>query len=102
MFHKCVFGPVHLTRCILPHMMERNSGMIAVVNCVEAVLAAPFMSTIAGYKQVKRYIKQCTNKYSNIFEYFPPNIDIRIRFVANFKAEYYLNIFVRIFPNIGL
>jgi len=51
MFHKCVFGPVHLTRCILPHMMERNSGMIAVVNCVEAVLAAPFMSTIAGYKQ---------------------------------------------------
>ena len=32
--------------------------MIAVVNCVEAVLAAPFMSTVAGYKQVKRYIKQ--------------------------------------------
>ena len=41
-------------------------------------------------------------EYSNIFEYFPTNIDIRIRFVANFKAEYYLNIFVRIFPNIGL
>ena len=27
-----------------------------------------------------------------IFEYFPPNIDIRIRFVAIFKAKYYSNI----------
>ena len=35
---------------------------------------------------------QCTNEYSNIFEYFPPNIDIRIQFVAIFKAEYYSNI----------
>ena len=35
---------------------------------------------------------QCTNEYSNIFEYFPPNIDFCIRFVAIFKAEYYSNI----------
>ena len=28
-------------------------------------------------------------EYIRIFEYFPPNIDIRIRFVAVFKAEYY-------------
>ena len=33
-----------------------------------------------------------------IFKYFPPNIDIHIRFVAIFKAES-SNIFVRIFPN---
>ena len=43
---------------------------------------------------------QCTNEYSNIFEYFPPNIDIRIRFVVILNAEYYSNI--RIFcPNIS-
>ena len=36
------------------------------------------------------------------FKYFPLNIDIHIRFEAIFKAEYYSNIFVRIFPNIGL
>ena len=41
-------------------------------------------------------------KYIQIFEYFSPNIDICIRFVAIFKAEYYSNIFVRIYPNIGL
>ena len=43
---------------------------------------------------------QCSNKYSNIFEYFPTNIDIRIRFVVILNAEYYSNI--RIFcPNIS-
>ena len=31
-------------------------------------------------------------EYIQIFEYFPPNIDIHIRFVAIFKAEYYSNI----------
>ena len=35
---------------------------------------------------------QCANKCSNIFEYFPLTIDIRIRFVAIFKAKYYSNI----------
>ena len=34
---------------------------------------------------------QCTNEYSNIFEYFPPNIDIHIQIVAIFKAKYYSN-----------
>ena len=37
-----------------------------------------------------------------LFENFPPNNDIHIRFVAILKAEYYSNILVRIFPNIGL
>ena len=31
-------------------------------------------------------------EYIQIFEYFPLNIDIHIRLVAIFKAEYYLNI----------
>ena len=39
-------------------------------------------------------------EYIQIFEYFPPNIDIRIRFVVILNAEYYSNI--RIFcPNIS-
>ena len=39
-------------------------------------------------------------EYIRIFEYFPPNIDIRIRFVVILNAEYYSNI--RIFcPNIS-
>ena len=41
-------------------------------------------------------------KYIQIFKYFPPNIDICIRFMAIFKVKYYSNIFVRIFLNIGL
>ena len=31
-------------------------------------------------------------EYIRIFEYFTPNIDIRIRFVVILNAEYYLNI----------
>ena len=52
LFETCVFGVVQMTRCLLPHMMERNSGMIAVISCVEAFLAAPFMGSVTGCKHV--------------------------------------------------
>ena len=50
--HSCVLGPVSLTRAVLTHMMERSSGMVAVVTCAEARLALPFMGTMAGYTHV--------------------------------------------------
>ena len=49
----CVLGPVNLTRTLLPHMIDRNSGIIGVVSCVEATLGASFMGCVAGYKQVR-------------------------------------------------
>ena len=52
LLHTCVLGSVNLTRTILPHMIERNNGMFGVVSCVEASLGAPFMGSVAGYKQV--------------------------------------------------
>ena len=53
-FQSCVFGPVNLTRAVLTHMMERSSGVVAVVSCAEARLAGPFMGTMAGYSHVRR------------------------------------------------
>ena len=55
LFDTCVFGGVSLTRAVLPHMIGRNSGVIAVLSCVEAALAAPFAGTLSGYKHVRRY-----------------------------------------------
>ena len=52
LYHTCVLGSVSLTRTILPHMIDRNCGMFGVVSCVEATLGAPFMGSVAGYKQV--------------------------------------------------
>ena len=51
--HSCVLGPVSLTRAVVTHMMERSSGMVAVVTCAEARLALPFMGTMAGYTHVR-------------------------------------------------
>merc|ERR1719323_795891 len=50
LFDTCVFGGVSLIRAVLPHMIDRNSGVIAVLSCVEAALAAPFAGTLSGYK----------------------------------------------------
>ena len=33
-------------------MLERSSGLVCVVSCVEAALSAPFLSTLAATKQV--------------------------------------------------
>ena len=52
LFQTNVFSVVNMTRCLLPHMMQRNSGHVAVVTCTEAVLASPYMATVTGYKQV--------------------------------------------------
>ena len=49
----CVLGTVSLTRVVLPHMIDRNSGMLGLVSCVEATLGAPFMGSVSGYKQVR-------------------------------------------------
>ena len=43
-------------------------------------------------RSLSRYAQQCSNEYLNIFEYFPPNIDICIQFVVILNAEYYSNI----------
>ena len=46
------------------------------------------MCDVLPYKTVFKRIFE----YIRIFEYFPPNIDIRIRFVVIWNAEYYSNI----------
>ncbi len=44
------FAPVHLTRLLLPHMIERRSGHIAVVNSIAGKIGAPLRS---GYSAAK-------------------------------------------------
>ena len=61
----CVLGTVSLTRAVLPHMIERNSGQVGVVSCVEATLGAPFMGSVAGYKQVGE-VYYCKYEGSNL------------------------------------
>ena len=68
LFDTCVFGAVSLTRAMLPHMIERNNGMIGVLSCVEAQLAAPFAGSMTGYKHVRNLSRDYTslNTYSGI------------------------------------
>ena len=78
---------------IIKESIER--GMEAnhhILDIMETCISKP--RYVSVYERIFEYIR--------IFEYFTPNIDIHIRFVAIFKAKYYSNIFVRIFPNIGL
>ena len=48
-------------------MLERSSGLVCVVSCVEAALSAPFLSTLAATKQVP---SQCSR--SQYPQYPPP------------------------------
>ena len=52
LFDVNVFGAVNLSRMVVPHMVERNSGSFGVVTCVEAVLGAPFSGAYVASKQV--------------------------------------------------
>ena len=52
LFDVNVFGAVNLSRLVVPHMVDINSGSFGVVTCVEAVLGAPFSGAYVASKQV--------------------------------------------------
>jgi dehydrogenase/reductase SDR family protein 7B len=44
------FGPVALTKAVLPHMLARGSGQLAVVSSVVGLVATPYRSAYAAAK----------------------------------------------------
>lgn len=44
------FGPVALTKAVLPHMLRRGQGQLAVVSSVAGLVATPYRSTYAAAK----------------------------------------------------
>jgi len=44
------FGPVALTKAVLPHMLERGQGQLAVVSSVAGLVATPYRSAYAAAK----------------------------------------------------
>ena len=58
LFHVNVFGAVNLSRLVVPHMVDRNSGSFGVVTCVEAVLGSPFSGAYVASKQVRSCISK--------------------------------------------
>ena len=67
-----------------------------------------FILELRKQKETSESVYERIFEYIRIFEYFLPNIDIRIRFMDIFRIRIlfeYSNIFseyFRIFPNIGL
>lgn len=50
MFELNVFSVVHLSRVVVPHMLERGCGSIAVVSSVAGKTGVPFSGTYTGSK----------------------------------------------------
>ena len=68
LFEVNVFGAVSLSKWVVPHMVERNSGAFGVVTCVEAVLGAPFSGAYVASKQVGRVTEVlCMTNSTNMF-----------------------------------
>lgn len=44
------FGPVALTKALLPHMLERGAGQLAVISSVAGLVATPYRSAYAAAK----------------------------------------------------
>ncbi|XP_048408650.1 dehydrogenase/reductase SDR family member 7B isoform X2 [Stegostoma tigrinum] len=53
------FGPVALTKAILPSMVQRRSGHIAVISSVQGKIAIPFRSAYAASKHATQAFFDC-------------------------------------------
>ncbi|XP_021502928.1 dehydrogenase/reductase SDR family member 7-like isoform X1 [Meriones unguiculatus] len=47
-------GTVSLTKCVLPHMMERNQGKIVIMNSIAGIMPVPLCSAYSGSKHALR------------------------------------------------
>uniref|UniRef100_A0A8C6RMA2 Dehydrogenase/reductase 7 n=1 Tax=Nannospalax galili TaxID=1026970 RepID=A0A8C6RMA2_NANGA len=47
-------GTVSLTKCVLPHMMERKQGKIVIVNSLAGIMSVPLSSGYCGSKHALR------------------------------------------------
>ncbi|XP_067859004.1 dehydrogenase/reductase SDR family member 7B isoform X1 [Heptranchias perlo] len=53
------FGPVALTKAILPSMVQRNSGHVVVISSVQGKIAIPFRSAYAASKHATQAFFDC-------------------------------------------
>ncbi|XP_067911929.1 dehydrogenase/reductase SDR family member 7B isoform X2 [Heterodontus francisci] len=53
------FGPVALTKAILPSMVQRRSGHVAVISSVQGKIAIPFRSAYAASKHATQAFFDC-------------------------------------------
>ncbi|XP_072298776.1 dehydrogenase/reductase SDR family member 7C-B isoform X1 [Eucyclogobius newberryi] len=53
------FGPVTLTKAVLPTMMSRRTGHILLINSIQAKLPVPFRSTYAASKHAVQAFFDC-------------------------------------------
>ncbi|XP_055451442.1 dehydrogenase/reductase SDR family member 7-like isoform X4 [Psammomys obesus] len=49
-------GTVSLTKCVLPHMMERNRGKIVIINSIAGIIPVPLCSAYSGSKHALRVL----------------------------------------------
>ena len=50
LFNLNVFSIVHLSRCIMPHFLERNSGTFALMSSTAGKAGVPFSGSYTGSK----------------------------------------------------
>ncbi|KAI1884811.1 hypothetical protein AGOR_G00230350 [Albula goreensis] len=61
------FGPVALTQAILPSMVQRKSGHVAVISSVQGKISIPFRSAYSASKHATQaYLTACALKWSNM------------------------------------
>ncbi|XP_041063267.1 dehydrogenase/reductase SDR family member 7B isoform X1 [Carcharodon carcharias] len=53
------FGPVALTKAILPYMVQRRSGHVVVISSVQGKIAIPFRSAYAASKHATQAFFDC-------------------------------------------
>ncbi|KAJ8347206.1 hypothetical protein SKAU_G00286070 [Synaphobranchus kaupii] len=53
------FGPIALTQAILPSMVQRRSGHIAVISSIQGKIAIPFRSAYAASKHASQAFFDC-------------------------------------------
>ncbi|XP_060696306.1 dehydrogenase/reductase SDR family member 7B isoform X1 [Hemiscyllium ocellatum] len=53
------FGPIALTKAILPSMVQRRSGHVAVISSVQGKIAIPFRSAYAASKHATQAFFDC-------------------------------------------
>nr|KAI8735351.1 dehydrogenase/reductase SDR family member 7-like; partial [Biomphalaria glabrata] len=85
-FELNVLGPVSLTQAVLPHMIERKAGQIAVMSSLAGITAAPGSRSYCGSKHA-------LHGYYDVlrFELCAHNIDVTIICPGPVKSELLTN-----------
>ncbi|XP_053564473.1 dehydrogenase/reductase SDR family member 7C [Bombina bombina] len=64
------FGPITLTKAILPHMISRRTGQIVLVNTIQGKLGVPFRAAYAASKHAAQGFFDCLRAEVEEFNVF--------------------------------